>query len=227
MDDNERFKYALGKDPDERAVRLEKVQRLIRERTPDRALLVEALMALAGVAEERAPAEFLSDDDIPLEERKRYGMPFSEDEINALKKSGFEFNRVTSPEVDPLLLGYRRVADLLLDSLTVEEVAKLMGVTTSTVNELASDQKLYSLERQIGLRIFPDFQFYEDGVVPGFHEIAPHIPRDMSVAGVASWFTLKNPDLFENDDPDQTLSPVDWLRAGYDPEAIVRWLIHL
>ena len=98
MDNDQRFKYALGKAPDERAARLETVQRLIRERTPDRTLLVEALMSLGGVAEERALADFLADENIPLEERKRYGTPLSKEEIDALKEGGLSLDRTYLPK---------------------------------------------------------------------------------------------------------------------------------
>ena len=47
------------------------------------------------------------------------------------------------------------------------------------------------------------------------------------MAGVESFFTLENPDLFVDDDIDQTRSPVEWLADRRDPSAVIALLKHL
>ena len=92
---------------------------------------------------------------------------------------------------------------------------------------LAAKRELYGIDEKYGLQRFPAFQFTDEGLLPGFTAVAPHIPRDISMAGVESFFTLKNPDLTINDDIDQTLSPAEWLASRLEPSAVIALLKYL
>lgn len=214
-------------DPQALADRIADVQRLVRAYVPDRDSLVDAL-----IAERREEAKFdyqrfMADESIPLEERQRFGKPQSDDEIACLKEGGIDLDKEIRPESDPLLAGYRHLADILISALTVEKVADRLDLSVSHVQELAANHKLYAVDEKYRLERFPAFQFTDDGLLPGFQEIAPRIPENLSMASVESFFTLTNPDLYINDDIDQTLSPVEWLASRRDPSAVIALLNHL
>ena len=207
-------------DPQALAERIAEVQRLVRTYVSDRDSLVDAL-----IAERREEAKFdyqrfMADESIPREERERFGTPLSDQEVACLKEGGIDLDKTIAREEDPLLAGYRDVADILLGAFTVDQVADRLDLSVPQVRELASNDELYVVDEKYGLERFPAFQFTVVGLLPGFQEIGPSIPKGMSMAGVETFFTTRNPDLYINDDIDQTLSPVEWLAGGYDPAAV-------
>lgn len=206
---------------------LAEVQRLVCARVPDDARLVEALLAERREAAKIQHAKFMADERIPLEDRLRWGTPLSDEEKRVLQEGGLSLDKEFGPDQDPIVQTQRHIAQLLIESLTVDEAADLMGVSTQIVDKRAKNRELYSLEVEYGLCRFPLFQFDDNGLLPGFREVAPHICQGASLLGISNWFTLDNPDLFIDDDIDQTLSPRDWLRTGRDPKAVIsllRWL---
>ena len=214
-------------DPEALAARIAEVQRLVRAYVPDRDSLVDALLAERREEAKFDYQRFMADESIPLEERERFGTQLSDEEIVCLKEGGIDLDKTIARENDPLLAGYRQVADILIGALTVVQVSKRMGLPESQVQQCAANRELYVVGEKYGLKRFPAFQFTDDGLLPGFQEVAPHIPKDRSMAGVESFFTLTNPDLFINNDIDQTLSPVEWLASRRDPTAVIAVLKHL
>jgi hypothetical protein len=65
------------------------------------------------------------------------------------------------------------------------------------------------------------FQFAGRSLIPGLERVLPHLPRDLHPLAVLGWLTRANPDLYS--DVDETpIAPLDWLRAGHDPERVAR-----
>ncbi len=214
-------------DPDALAECIAEVQRLVRAYVPDRDSLVDALIAERREEAKFEYQSFMADESIPFEERQSFGKPLSDEEIACLKEGGIDLDKTIAPENDPLRAGYGQVADILIGALTVEQVAERLDLSVTCVRELAANLELYVVDKKYGLERFPAFQFTEDGVLPGFPEVAPHIPRYLSMGGIESFFNLKNPDLYINDEIDQTLSPVEWLAGQRDPAPVIALLKHL
>lgn len=214
-------------DPDALAERIAEIQRLVRAYVPDRDSLVDALIAERREVAKFEHQRFTADDSIPLEERKRFGAPLTDEEIACLKEGGIDLDKAIPPEEDPMLAGYRYVADILIGALTVDQVAERLDLPVLQVKVLAAKQELYLVDKKYGLERFPAFQFTNDGLLPGFQMVAPNIRRDMSMIGVEAFFTSKNPDLYVDDDIDQTLSPVEWLASRRDPASVITLLKYL
>ena len=214
-------------DPDALAERIAEIQRLVRAYMPDRDSLVDALIAEWHEEAKFEYKRFMADDSIPLKERKRFGAPLTDEEIVCLKEGGIDLDKAISPEKDPMLAGYRYVADILMGALTVDRVAERLDLSVPQVQALAEKQKLYLVDKKYRLERFPAFQFTNDDLLPGFQTVAPNIRRDMSMIGVEAFFTSKNPDLYVNDDIDQTLSPVEWLASRRDPASVITLLKYL
>ncbi len=214
-------------DPQALVDRIAEVQRLLRAYVPDRDSLVDALIAERREEDKFDYQRFMADESIPLEERERFGTPLTDKEIACLREGGIDLDMEIPPENDPLLAGYRHMADILTSALTVEKVADRLDLNVSQVRELAANHKLYVIDEKYVLERFPAFQFTDHGLLPGFQAVAPHIPKDMPMAGVESFFRLENPDLFVDDNIDQTFSPVEWLASRRDPAAVIALLKHL
>ena len=214
-------------DPKALANRIAQVQSMVRAHVPDRDSQVDALIAERREEAKFEYQRFMDDESIPLEERKQFGAPLTDEEIACLKEGGIDLDKTTSPERDPLLAGYRHLADILIGALTLNQAAKRLDLSVPQVQELAAKQELYRVDEKYGLERFPAFQFTNDGLLPGFQAVAPQIPKDVSMGGIEAFFTHENPDLFINDDIDQILSPVEWLASRRDPAPIIGLLKHL
>ena len=198
------------------------IQRLVRRREPNDPELVEVLLAEQRLIDEKTRAEALQDPGIPLADRLRFGSPLEDDEKRVLREGGFSLAPLEG--VDPLIETQRRVARLLIESLTIDEASALLQISVERVLELCRGRHIYSLNSAYGLTRFPRFQFNEDGLLPGFESVAPHILEEEYLVEVTNWFTLPNPDLYLKDDVDDTLSPRDWLLGGYDPKMVIALL---
>ncbi len=144
---------------------------------PDRDSLVDAL-----IAERREEAKFgyqlfMADESIPLEERERFGTPLSDEEIACLKEGGIDLGKTIAPEKDPLLAGCRYVADILIGSLTMAQVAEQTGLSESQVQQRAANHDLYVVDKKYGLERFPAFQFTDDGYCPDLRRSRLTFPR--------------------------------------------------
>lgn len=57
-------------------------------------------------------------------------------------------------------------------------------------------------------------------MLPGVRHVLPHLDRGIHPVVAYQWFTSPNIDLIIDDNEEVTLSPRDWLRGGYSPEAV-------
>jgi len=109
-------------------------------------------------------------------------------------------------------------AKLRVDALNVEEVARMLKVDPSRVRQRLTGRTrtLFGIKVGRSWRV-PTFQFEGRRTVPGIEVVVSRLPLDLSPVAVHRWFTSPNPDL-EIDD--ERVSPLDWLKAGNDPERV-------
>ncbi len=154
--------------------------------------------------------------------------PLSASERAALTAGGLVLEETDiGQNEDPVVLGIRRLAEVLIDSLSHRDVAKKLQLSQDQVRSMIERHELYRVGSEMGLERFPAFQFAENELLPGFQDVARAIPADHSAVGIAEFFHAMNPDLYVDEDIDRPLSPLEWLRRGLDPTAVVRQLENL
>ena len=109
------------------------------------------------------------------------------------------------------------LADETRESLTVEQVAKLLLVDTSRVRHRVRDRALYGFKIGGGLRL-PTWQFDRHDAIPGLRAMLAILPADIHPLEVAGLMITPDPDLVVADEP---VSPRDWLIGGGDIGAVV------
>lgn len=111
-------------------------------------------------------------------------------------------------------------ADLLRDSYSVEQAAHQLGVNGSRIRQRLTrrPRSLYGIRVGKAWRI-PRFQFEKRRLVPGIDAVLSRLAEDLHPVAVYRWFTSPNQDLTVADD--QAVSPLEWLRSGNPPQAVV------
>jgi hypothetical protein len=142
--------------------------------------------------------------------------PLSTGERAALKAGGFRSEARSSP---PGRSGYE---ELLATGLSVEEVADRLGVNTSRVRQRLLEGSLYGVKHE-GRWTLPRFQLAGNGIVPGLAEVLP-IVKDLALHPVAvqRWFGTKQPELVLGEG--EPMTPLEWLREGHPPSAVIELL---
>ncbi|MEE9281246.1 MAG: hypothetical protein V3V67_13830 [Myxococcota bacterium] len=143
------------------------------------------------------------------------------DEQKRLEEGGFTFGAPELGPDHPVLRGAAEFAALLGSAWTVAEAARFLGVNDTRVRQRLTGPKrtLYGIKRDREWWL-PRFQFAEHGLIAGIGDVIAALSTDMHPVSVWRWFTTPNPDL-RSEDSEQLISPLDWLRAGYDPEEAV------
>jgi hypothetical protein len=156
----------------------------------------------------------------PLDEAPGSG-PLTRKELEVLRRGGWGPELRDSEGDDPVLRTQGRYDALLRSSLTVEEAARRLGLTSGQVLQRITDTppSLYAI-RQGATWVLPEFQFEGAGLVPGFEGVVPHLSPELHPLGVSSWFQLPNPDLPEDDREERDLSPREWLCSGRPPAPV-------
>lgn len=145
----------------------------------------------------------------------RHGMTAGEQKV--LEEAGFALER--GADDDPLAATAVKFAAIVKRSLSSKEVSERLRVAPSRVRQLISDRSLHSF--LIGRnRYIPAYQFDGDQLVPNIARVNRALPEGMHPVAVYNWYHLPNVDLFVNDDIDQTVSPLDWLRSGGDVDTV-------
>lgn len=112
-------------------------------------------------------------------------------------------------------------AKALMDSsaLTALDVAKLLGLSATTVRHYKSDKKLYSYMVN-GRLVFPTWQFNNraNKPIPGLKDILQTLPKDLHPQSVAGFFLAPQPDLVLHGEP---ASVKEWLEAGGSARAVL------
>lgn len=102
---------------------------------------------------------------------------------------------------------FQRRQELLENSLSAPQVAKLLGTTRQTPHDRAKSGTLLAVRERGGLR-FPRWQFDvegPDGVLAGFSEVVRAL--DVCALEKVSWFVRSNPYL-------EGRTPLEALKAG-------------
>ena len=156
----------------------------------------------------------------PLDEPPSSG-PLTQQELEVLRRGGWVLEPRDSEGEDPFIRTQRKYDALLQSSLTVEEVAQRLGLTSGQVLQriTAKPARLYAIRRG-ATWVLPEFQFEGAGLVPGFEEVVLHLSPELHPLGVSNWFHLPNPDLPEDDREERDLSPREWLRSGRPPAPV-------
>jgi excisionase family DNA binding protein len=165
------------------------------------------------------------------------GLPFSEQEfVEALERlstpaptGGGHLSRMdlefltahggvdATTEVRASVQDLATIAGVAVTSLDVEQVAELLGISTSRVRHQLADGALYSLKAG-RKRLLPRWQFAGDRPLPGLSGVLAALAGDLHPVAVERWFVLPH-DTLEVDG--QPVSPREWLAGGGDPAPVV------
>lgn len=130
---------------------------------------------------------------------------------------------VEGPMGAPSALERSRIElDLLVrGSLTIEDTARALGVSTSRIRQRLSPRHrtLYGIKEGRGWRV-PKFQFESRGkLVRGIAAVMPHVRHDAHPVAVRDWFTTPHQDLVVGTD-DERVTPRAWLSSGRPVEIV-------
>lgn len=121
------------------------------------------------------------------------------------------------------LTAARTLAEVLRSAMTLDEAAKVLGVSRSRVSHRISDGALWAFTVQ-GRRYLSRWQFASDGdgggryrAIPGLPTVVPEIPRSVHPVALDAFMTVAR-DAFDG------RSAVEWLVSGGDPTVVADWL---
>lgn len=181
----------------------------------------EQLLSLAARMTDR-PAEFLADMFTSLDDLAEAGgtsvvrpdTGLTEAEIQALRGAG------SYVEEAPALSASARTriaaARTLATSLTTAEAANTLGVSDGRVRQRIAEHTLLAQRLADGWRL-PAFQFPEGKELPGWAELAPVFPADVTMRAAERFMTSPHRELELDDVP---LSPSEWLAGGGDMKTL-------
>src|SRR5439155_19546177 len=109
-------------------------------------------------------------------------------------------------------------ADLLRDSYSAEQAARILSVNPSRIRQrlTATPRTLYGIKHGKSWRI-PRFQFRQRRLVPGIEMVVSRLAENLHPVAVHRWFTCPNQDLTVAERP---VSPLQWLQSGNPPRAV-------
>jgi hypothetical protein len=156
-----------------------------------------------------------------------YGDPTDEltaDEQAVLKEGGV--NLAASPTRDPLAETAVQYAAIIESSLSTKEAAARLGMPQSQVRQMMARRTLYSILLN-NRRYIPIFQFEKNGkLVDNITKVNAALPTDLHPVEVYEWYSEPDAELFVGDDIDATMSPLTWLRNGFDVKRLVSLARH-
>ena len=167
----------------------------------------DAFLALVQESIERVVGCGAEASDLPPDERKR------------LEEGGFSFREEEGAGDDPIARGAAEFAALLGSALSVNDVAKRLGVNATRVRQRLSNRTLYGIKRD-GEWFVPRFQFGRRATIPGIGPVVAAMDPHLHPVAVLRWFTQPHSDLGEEEGA--CVSPLDWLRSGGNPEELAR-----
>jgi hypothetical protein len=149
-------------------------------------------------------------------------MELTEADAAALERGGLALQPLDDlgPD-DPIVKTVATYASLLASSLTVSQVAHILGVSTGRVRQELYAGTIYGI-KDTGAWRLPRWQFADDltGLLPGIRRVLPRLDRSILPIAVYTWFTSPDPDLTIDENEEITLSPRDWLRSGRNPQVV-------
>lgn len=151
------------------------------------------------------------------EQRAAPGKELTLAEVEALKRGGFNLERVDYGVNDPYLRGTAIYAALVAGGLSVAAVATMLCVDESRVRQHLAKRTLYGVKLDGAWRM-PTFQFENGCPLPGIDAVVSSLPTDLNPVAVYQWFTLPDVDLVIDG---ESVSPREWLLRGGDVAAAV------
>ena len=142
-------------------------------------------------------------------------------EQEVLRRGGLVLEE--QPGLDPLAETATKFAAIIESSLSTNEVGKRLGFAAGRIRQMVADRTLYSILLD-SRRYVPIFQFTRGAkrLLPNITKVNAVLHRELHPVEVFDWYASPNPDLVVGDDTEQTVNPLDWLKAGNDPEPVVR-----
>ncbi len=141
------------------------------------------------------------------------------EEIVVLKEGGVDLS--TMVDRDPIAETAIKYAAIVESSLPFNDVAVQLDRSESQMRQMIARRTLLSFALN-GWRYIPVFQFDKKGrLLPNITKVNPVLSPDLHPVEVFEWFTLPKPELYVNDDIDQTISPIAWLADGRDVRTLV------
>lgn len=142
-------------------------------------------------------------------------------EAAALERGGFELGVTDLGTEDPLARTVAEHAALLETSFTTAAAAERIGVDPSRIRQRLSSQPqtLFGVKVDAGW-VIPAFQFDGARLLPGLGRVVAELDPTLHPVAVQRWFLTPNPDLTIGDEEAEHLSPRDWLRGGFPPDAV-------
>ncbi len=142
-------------------------------------------------------------------------------EAAALERGGFELGVADLGTGDPLARTVAEHAALLETSFTTAAAAERIGVDPSRLRQRLScqPQTLFGVKVDAGW-VIPAFQFDGARLLPGLARVVAELDPTLHPVAVQRWFLTPNPDLTIGDEEAEHLSPRDWLRGGFPPDAV-------
>ena len=108
--------------------------------------------------------------------------------------------------------------------MTLNEAAKVLGVSTGRLRQRLLKRTLYGMKERSAWRL-PRFQFdpnKKGKLVRGIEYVLPHIRPDAHPLAIEKWFSTPHPDLVVAvmGDDEEHVTPLAWLSAGKAPEEV-------
>ncbi|MGH9056005.1 MAG: DNA-binding protein [Acidimicrobiales bacterium] len=141
-----------------------------------------------------------------------------------LADAGFDMSPPAPGELAHLVAGeVMAYTSVLASSLTVQQAAKRLTVDASRVRQRVAARTLYGIRIGREWRL-PPWQFDGKGVVPGLAPLLAALDPELDPVSVARFANSANEELLIAGEP---VSPLRWLAAGRDVEAVVAIASHL
>lgn len=140
-------------------------------------------------------------------------------ERDTLRRGGMDLTPREWGREDPLLRTAAEYAVLVASAYTVSQAAELLRVEPSRVRQRLAARTLCGVKDHGSWRL-PRFQFVDGKLVPNVGAVFARLRDELHPVGVWRWFTTANPDLVVGND-ETPVSPLEWLKAGFDAASVV------
>lgn len=105
---------------------------------------------------------------------------------------------------------------IVRESLTTSEAGRLLGVDSSRIRQRLEDGSIWGFKPDGSWRV-PAWQFEGSELIPGIAQVNHALRKDLDPRSIEGFLTSPNVDLVVNE---KNVSPLDWLRNGYDPAPV-------
>ncbi|MDE0349179.1 MAG: hypothetical protein OXM56_05680 [Gammaproteobacteria bacterium] len=116
-------------------------------------------------------------------------------------------------DTDPMLDYDTEFADIQANSLTLETLARTLGMTPERVRQMICERALYAF-RVDGKVYVPIHQIVGQTLLPDIAQVNQAIAH-LDPVSVQRWLTTADPDLAD-------MTPLDWLRAEREVSAVLQ-----